>query len=547
MRGVQIKLIVLMLAAGSYARAQHHHHEQEPSKPAELLEGLGNHSHPIATDSALAQKFFDQGLALIFGFNHDEAARLFARASELEPKSPMPHWGIALALGPNYNLPPMPEREEKAWRAVAKAKELATSAPENERAYVEALVKRYSKDPHEDRQKLAVAYKDAMKEVKERYPDDLDAATLYAEALMNLRPWHLWTADGLPAEGTLEVVEVLEGVLRRDPSHPGANHYYIHAVEASKTPERALPSAMRLGSIMPGAGHIVHMPSHIFLRLGDFQSSASVNKTASEVDRKYIERSGARGVYPLMYYSHNLHFVSFARMMQGKYDEALDYARRLRANVDGSIDAMPMIAPYGAFEWLVLARFARWDELLMQPQPKEKNGFVNAMYRYSRGLAYAGLRDVKAARSERAEMEEIACRIAEQEMLMINSARNVLAIGLADLDARIARAEGDAETEIVHWRRAVDLQDNLSYMEPPEWHYPVREALGGALLRQGKPSEAETVFRKDLEINPRNGRSLFGLLEALKIQKKSVSMDWVKKEFSEAWKYSPASLRIEDL
>ena len=231
-----------------------------------------------------------------------------------------------------------------------------------------------------------------MKVVKERYPDDLDAATLYAEALMNLRPWQLWTAEGLPADGTLEIVEVLEGVLRRDPNHPGANHYYIHAVEASKTPERALPSAMRLGSIMPGAGHIVHMPSHIFLRVGDHQSSATVNETASEVDRKYIERSGAKGIYPLMYYSHNLHFVSFARMMQGKYDEALDYARRLRSNVDGAIDEMPMLAPYGTFEWLVLARFAKWHELLAQPLPKEKNGFVNAMYRYSRGLALARLR-----------------------------------------------------------------------------------------------------------------------------------------------------------
>lgn len=547
MRGVQIKLIVLLLAAGSYAQAQHHHHEHQPSKPTELLEGLGNHVHPIATDSALAQKFFDQGLALIFGFNHDEAARLFARASELEPKSPMPHWGIALALGPNYNLPPMPEREEKAWRAIAKAKELATNAPENERAYVEALVTRYSKDPHEDRHKLAVAYKDAMKEVKECYPDDLDAATLYAEALMNLRPWQLWTADGLPAEGTLEIVEVLENVLRRDPNHPGANHYYIHAVEASKTPERALPSAMRLGSIMPGAGHIVHMPSHIFLRLGDFQSSATVNETASEVDRKYIERSGAKGVYPLMYYSHNLHFVSYARMMQGRYDDALDYARRLKRNVDGSIDEMPMIAPYGTFEWLILSRFAKWEELLAQPRPKEKNGFLNAMYHYSRGLAFAGLGRANEARVERGEMEGVSGQISEKEMLMINSARSVLAIGLADLDARIARAEVDTGTEIVHWRRAVDLQDKLSYMEPPEWHYPVREALGGALLRQGKPSEAEAVFRKDLEINPRNGRSLFGLLEALKVQKKSVSADWVKKEFTEAWKYSPASLTIEDL
>ena len=547
MRGVQIKLIVLLLAAGSYAQAQHHHHEHQPSKPTELLEGLGNHVHPIATDSALAQKFFDQGLALIFGFNHEEAAHLFARASELEPKSPMPHWGIALALGPNYNLPPMPEREEKAWRAIAKAKELATNAPENERAYVEALVTRYSKDPHEDRHKLAVAYKDAMKEVKECYPDDLDAATLYAEALMNLRPWQLWTADGLPAEGTLEIVEVLENVLRRDPNHPGANHYYIHAVEASKTPERALPSAMRLGSIMPGAGHIVHMPSHIFLRLGDFQLSATVNETASEVDRKYIERSGAKGVYPLMYYSHNLHFVSYARMMQGRYDDALDYARRLKRNVDGSIDEMPMIAPYGTFEWLILSRFAKWEELLAQPRPKEKNGFLNAMYHYSRGLAFAGLGRTNEAKVERGEMEGASGQISEKEMLMINSARSVLAIGLADLDARIARAEGDAGTEIVHWRRAVDLQDKLSYMEPPEWHYPVREALGGALLRQGKPSEAEAVFRKDLEINPRNGRSLFGLLEALKVQKKSVSTDWVKREFTEAWKYSPASLTIEDL
>ena len=547
MRSVQTKLIVLLLAACSYVQGQHHHHESQQAKPAELLEGLGNHNHPIATESALAQKFFDQGLALIFGFNHDEAARLFARAAELDPMSPMPHWGIALALGPNYNLPPMPEREEKAWRAIARATELSRSAPENERAYVEALVKRYSKDPKEDRQKLAVAYKDAMKEVRECYPDDLDAATLYAEALMNLRPWQLWTADGLPAEGTLEIVEVLENVLRRDPNHPGANHYYIHAVEASKTPERALPSAMRLGSIMPGAGHIVHMPSHIFLRLGDFQLSATVNETASEVDRRYIERSGAKGVYPLMYYSHNLHFVSYARMMQGRYDDALDYARRLKRNVDGSVDEMPMIAPYGAFEWLILSRFAKWDELLTQTRPKEKNGFLNAMYHYSRGLAFAGLGRVNEAKLERTEMEGITGQISEKEMLMINSARSVLAIGLEDLDARIARAQSDAEAEIAHLRRAVELQDKLGYMEPPEWHYPIREALGGALLRQGKAAEAESVFRKDLEVNPRNGRSLFGLLEALKVQGKTMSTEWVKKEFAEAWKHSPTSLRVEDL
>jgi tetratricopeptide (TPR) repeat protein len=537
----------LLLCLGLFAQAQHNHHTHEAAKPAVLLEGLGTHTHPISTQSEMSQKFFDQGLALIYGFNHDEAARLFARAAELDPASPMPHWGIALALGPNYNMPPMPEREEKAWRAIEKAVELSKSAPENERAYVAALVKRYSKDPNEDRKQLAVVYKDAMKGVMQRYPDDLDAATLYAEAMMNLRPWALWTANGEPAEGTLEILEVLERVLRRNPDHPGANHYYIHAVEASKNPERALPSAMRLGSLMPGAGHIVHMPSHIFLRVGDYQQSATVNETASEVDKKYIERSGAKGVYPLMYYSHNLHFVSYARMMQGKFDDALDYARRLRKNVNGSIDEMPMIAPYGTFEWLILTRFAKWDEMLAEPEPQEKNAYLQAMYRYSRGLAFAGSQRVKEAMAERERMEAIANRVPESDMLMNNSARTVLAVGLADLDARISRAKNDFDSEIASWHKAVELQDGLAYMEPPEWHYSVREALGGALLRKGDAAGAEAVFRKDLELHPRNGRSLFGLLQSLEMQKKPVSVDWVKREFGEAWRHSELSLKIGDL
>jgi tetratricopeptide (TPR) repeat protein len=541
------KTTTLLFAAALIAQAQHVHEESKPDQPAVLLEGLGNHVHPIATDSKAAQDFFNQGLALTFGFNHDEAARLFARAAELDPKSPMPHWGIALVLGPNYNLPPMPEREEKAWKAIARAQALAKNAPENERAYVEALIQRYSKDPNEDRKKLAVAYKDAMKRVMERYPDDLDAATLYAEALMNLRPWQLWSADGVPAEGTLEVISVLEGVLRRDPNHPGANHYYIHAVEASKTPERALPSAARLGSLMPGAGHIVHMPSHIFLRVGDHEASSRVNVTAAEVDRAYIQRSGAKGFYPLMYYSHNLHFVAYARMMQGRFDEALEYSQRLGKNVDGAIDEMPMLAPYGAFEWLILTRFAKWNEMLAKPEPAAKTAFLQAMYRYSRGVAFAGLGKTGEAQAERERMEAISSRVPDAEMLMTNSSRSVLAIGLADLDARIARAKGDSDAEIAHWRRAVALQDGLHYMEPPEWHYSVREALGGALLRAGAAGEAEAVFRKDLEQNPRNGRSLFGLLEALKAQQKSTSVDWVRQEFSEAWKYSMTGLQVSGL
>ena len=289
-------MLTFFFAGAMLMQGQHNHPESTP-KPVELQEDLGNHTHPIATNSLLAQKFFDQGLALIFGFNHDEAARLFARAAELDPQSPMPHWGIALALGPNYNMPPQPEREGKAWLAISKAIELSRGAQENERAYVEALIKRYSKDPNEDRKKLAVLYKDEMKGIMQRYPDDLDAATLYAEALMNLRPWQLWSSDGEPAEGTLEILEVLEGVLRRDPNHPGANHYYIHAVEASRNPERGLPSAMRLGSLMPGAGHIVHMPSHIYLRTGDTELSASPIK--EDVKKNTLPSTGGRENYRL--------------------------------------------------------------------------------------------------------------------------------------------------------------------------------------------------------------------------------------------------------
>jgi tetratricopeptide (TPR) repeat protein len=527
--------------------AQHEHHATVNPKPAELLEGLGSHSHPIATSSKMTQKFFDQGLALIYGFNHDEAVRMFERAADLDPNSPMPHWGIALALGPNYNLPPVAEREEKAWKAIERASALAKTAPENEQAYVNSLVKRYSKDPQADRMQLAVQYKDAMEALRSRYPDDLDAATLYAESMMNLRPWQLWGADGTPAEGTLEIVQTLEGVLRRDPNHPGANHYYIHAVEASKNPERALPSADRLGSLMPGAGHIVHMPSHIYIRTGDHERSAAVNVTAAEVDRKYIERSGAKGIYPLMYYSHNLHFVSYARMMQGNYEGAREYAIRLRKNVAGAIDGMPMLAPYGSFEWMVLTRFGKWHEMLAEPPPAESSVSVQAFYRYARGLALAGLGRVPDALAEHARLVALCARIPEEERFMINPARAVMAVAVAELQAKIARARKDADHEIAELHRAVELQDKLGYMEPPEWHYPVREALGGALMRQGRAAEAEAVFRKDLDINPRNARSLYGLLESLKAQNRSVDAVWVEKRFAEAWKSADTGLDREKL
>jgi tetratricopeptide (TPR) repeat protein len=299
---------------------------------------------------------------------------------------------------------------------------------------------------------------------------------------------------------------------------------------------------------MPGAGHMVHMPSHIFLRLGDFQKSAEVNESAAHVDRRYIERSGgAKSCYSLMYYSHNLHFISYVRMMQGDFAEALDYARKLKKNVEDEVDAMPMIAPYATFDWLVLTRFSKWNEMLSQPAPNDKNLFENAMYRYARALAFAGLGRVQEAELEHERMAEIAGSISEQDMLMNNSAGSVIAIGLVDLEAKLARSKGNADLEIANLKSAVALQDRLNYMEPPEWHYPIREALGGALLRSGNVLEAERIFREDLEKNPRNGRSLFGLMEALKMQGDLVDLEWVKKEFKEAWKYAPTSLNASEL
>ncbi|MBC7927674.1 MAG: hypothetical protein H7039_18665 [Bryobacteraceae bacterium] len=540
--------LTALLLACSVAAAQHQHHEAgQGPKPAELLEGLGNHSHPIRTTSTESQRFFDQGLALIYGFNHDEAARLFARAAELDPKSPMPHWGIALALGPNYNMPPMPEREKKAWEAIEQAVALSKAAPEAERDYVQALVRRYSRDPNADRKGLAVDYREAMRSVSAKHPDDLDAATLYAESIMNLRPWQLWSAAGEPAEGTLEAVGLLERVLRRNPEHPGANHYLIHALEASPAPERALPSATRLGSLMPGAGHMVHMPSHIYIRLGDYRRSVDVNVLAARVDENYIRRTGAKGAYPLMYYSHNLHFVSYAQMYQGREEDALDYARRLRGNVTGAIDDMSMLVPYGAFEWLVMTTFGRWDDILKQPEPKEKSAFLHALYRYARGAAFAGKGSAREAEAERERLQSLESRIPETETAMINNARSLVAIGLADLEARISRCKGDGASEVSHLKRAVEMQDRLAYMEPPEWHSNTRTALGGALLRAGKASEAEAVFRKDLELNPRNARSLFGLMKALEGQSKVDAVHWVKQEFSQAWENATASLTVESL
>jgi tetratricopeptide (TPR) repeat protein len=514
--------------------------------PAKLYPGMTAVHHPIATDSVEAQQFFDQGLTLVYGFNDAEAIRSFRRAAQLDPKSPMPHWGIALALGPNINRPTEPAAEREAYEEIRKAEKLAAAAPENERAYVAALAARYSPDSRADPHQLEAQYARAMGRLSRRYPDDLDAATLYAEAMMNLNPWNFWSRDGKPAPGTEQIVAVLESVLRRDPSHVGANHFYIHTLEASPHPEHALPSAMRVGKLAPAEGHLVHMPAHIFIRTGFYARAVKANEEAIAADRAYIAASGAQGEYPVMYYSHNLHFLAFACMMDGRSREAMDAVAALLENVRLHLREMPMAASFLPVQEFVLARFNRWSEILALPDPGANLPSVRAAWHYARGLAYARTEKIARAEAELEALEAADRRVSREEMWDGNRASDVLGVAEAALRARILAAKKDRPGAIAEWRKAVAAQDGLHYDEPPGWYYPVRESLGAALLADGQPAEAEKVFRADLAENPRNPRSLYGLWRSLEAQKRITDARWVHVQFERAWKDADVPLRLDD-
>jgi len=539
-------VLVLLLFSFSIADAQQHDtHAPAAARPATLMPGMGRLHHPIATTSAEAQQFFDQGLTLVYAFNHDEAVRSFKRAAELDPASPMPHWGIALALGPNINLDVDPAREQAAYDEAQRARALAAAAPANERAFVDALVTRYSNDPNADLKALAVRYKDAMRDLTRRYPDDLDAATLYAESLMDLHPWQLWSSDGKPTEGTDEIVAALEAVIKRDPSHIGANHYYIHAVEASRAPDRALASAKRLESLVPAAGHLVHMPAHIYMRTGDYRSAVTSNARAAEVDRRYIETTGANGVYPAMYYNHNLDFLASAAMMSGQFAEAKRAAGLVVTNTVPMIAEMAMLEPFGAKTLFVLLRFARWGEVMRLPAPDPKHALLNTLFHFGRAVAQSARGNVRDAEAERAVYLAARRAIPADRQWGYNKAGDLLAITDAVTEAWVARAKGDEVAAINAWRDAVLAEDMLSYDEPADWFYPTRESLGAALLRAKRYDEAERVFRDDLTRNPNNGRSLFGLWQTLARTKKE-SASAAEKQFRDAWKHADVALRLAD-
>lgn len=549
MKRLVFALTFSLILGGTLVFGQHSGHSSKPKEqPAALVAGMGTHHHPVSTVNVEAQRFFDQGLSFVYAFNHDEAIRSFKRAAELDPQLAMAHWGVALALGPNINLDVDPEREKAAYEAAQRALALAAKAPENERAYIDALVKRYSIDPKANLKQLAVDYKNAMGEVVKRYPDDLDAATLYAESAMNLRPWQLWSADGKPAEGTEEILATIESVLRRNPNHFGAIHYYIHAVEASPNPERALAYAPKLPTLVPAAGHLVHMPAHIYHRTGDYQAAALSNEDAAKADEAYIKASGSQGLYPLMYYSHNLHFLAIAESMTGRYAAAMAAARRLEGYVGPSIKAMPMLEGFMTVSPLILVQFQRWDEIGKLPQPASSLVGLKAIWHFARGMAHEAKGRTPEAEREYAALVQTGKTIPADMNFGLNNAGKVASIAENVLAARIALSKNtDKKAAIEQLRKAVELEDSLSYDEPQAWFLPVRMWLGGALLQTGDNAGAEQVFRADLERNKRNGRSLFGLMEALKAQKKDHAAMLLKREFDSAWKDADSALKIEDL
>jgi tetratricopeptide (TPR) repeat protein len=501
-----------------------------------LFGDLGTLHHPISTSSPKAQQYFDQGLRLVFAFNHEEAINSFKEAARLDPKAPMPYWGIALALGPNINLPMSREAGKHAYEAMQKARALASNATPEERAYIDALAVRYSAEPQENREQLDAAYAEAMGKVWARYPNDADAGALYAEAMMDQQPWDYWTSDGQPKGNATQIVATLERTLELNPNHPGACHYYIHAVEASSNPERALPCARRLPDLAPGAGHLVHMPGHIYLRLGMYQEAVERNVHAAAVDHDYLEHRKLTGVYPVGYYPHNVHFLWTALSMEGRSKEAMKTAHDLQQLVPWDmavkVPALEDFAPTGLF---TLVRFGKWDEVLTVSKPPAELAYTNVVWHYARGMAFAATKRPDEAQQELKALTGLVGSIPEDRVMGGSRVVDLAKIAEGVLAGEIAARQGRYEQAIETLKVAAEVEDRLRYYEPPLWHIPVRHSLGAVLLQAGRPAEAEQVYREDLMHHPHNGWALFGLKKSLEAEQKQAEAKAVGQEFQQAW------------
>jgi tetratricopeptide (TPR) repeat protein len=506
---------------------------------------LGSYIFPVTTTSQDAQRFINQGLLLAYGFNHAEAARSFGEAARLDPACAMAYWGMALVGGPNINMDMSADAEPQAYKLVQKAMALKKGVSEREQAYIEALSQRYSGDAHADRGALNRAYADAMRALHNRYPDDLDAATLYAEALMDLRPWDYWMRDGTPYPETLVIMRVLESVLAREPNHPGAIHFYIHTVEVGR-PELAEAAAERLLTLAPGAGHLVHMPSHIFRRLGRYADASRTNEMAIAADEDYITQCRAQGVYPLAYYPHNVHFLWDSTSMEGRSRDSIEAALKVASRIpEEAWRSMPLLQQFLVAPLFAYTRFGKWEEILKEPAPAQGVHFLRGVWHYARGLSYTATGRLEDADRELGHLQQIAAMDAMKGLRVTfsrNGALAILEIAVEVLAGELAAARGDFEQAITRLHRGVLLEDNLIYMEPPDWHVPVRQSLGAILLTAGRAAEAEAVYWQDLNHNRENGWALFGLMQSLRAQGKEEPAAVIERRFNAAWRRADVKL-----
>ncbi|WON74401.1 hypothetical protein R5L00_02615 [Nitrosospira sp. Is2] len=534
---------------GASGAHQHHGQPAGANLPGQSDDGapellnLGPHTFPVSTRNKLAQQFMNQGLNLSYAFNHAEAGRAFREAARLDTSLAMAYWGQALVLGPNINAPMEPKDEMPALELVRKAASLGEKASPRERALIAALEKRYSGNS-ERRKANDEAYADAMREVHRRFLADPDIAMLYVESSMDLNSWGYWMRDGYPMKDTAEIVAITEEVMRRHPKHPGALHFYIHLIEPTATPERAEKAADTLLTLMPDAGHIVHMPSHIYLRVGRYADAIKSNERAVAADEAYLARKHAQGLYSVAYFPHNIHFLWAVASAGGQSRVAIESARKVAGTVDDRmLEEVPLTAVFRVVPYWALARFGKWNEILQEPAPSSTNAFVKGGWHYARGLAFAATRQLQQAERELEVLRGILHDGSlEHPLMSLNTARSVLAIGPEVLAGEIAAARGQSEIAISHLERAVRLEDALAYTEPPEWQSPPRLTLGAMLLESGRPAEAETVYWEDLRRNRNTGWALYGLLQALRAQNKKDQAELIEARFKQAWERSDVKL-----
>ncbi|PXX16027.1 hypothetical protein C8R27_10871 [Nitrosomonas ureae] len=529
-------------AAESEGRHQHYVASELAHKPgpdgqlAPRLLNLGSHTFPVSTRNPLAQQYINQGLNLAYAFNHAEARRAFRESARLEPDLAMAYWGQALVLGPNINAMMEPNEEPQALEIVQKAKSLMANASPKEQALINALEKRYSGQT-EHREANDRAYAQAMREVLQRFPHDEDVAMLYVESMMDLRPWGYWMLDGQPYEGTAEIVALTEEVLRRNPKHPGALHMYIHLIEPTSTPERAEQAADTLLTLMPAAGHLIHMSSHIYQRVGRYADSIKSNQLAIAADENYIAQCQAQGLYPMVYYPHNIHFLWFAATLDGQSKLAISAAQETASKIsDEVLETIPLTAIFRVTPYWALARFGYWQEILAAPVPPATNLFLTGSWHYVRGLAFVATEQLQQAEKELEALRKIMKDPSlDSPLLSKNTTKTVLSAAPEVLAGEIAAAHGKFDQAIAHLEKAVRLDDALVYTEPAEFHLPPRLALGAVLLESGRPNEAETVYWEDLRRNRNNGWALYGLAQALQAQNKIDEAVVITARFEHAW------------